>query len=95
MTKPGKVRRMETKYLIIGNSAGGIGAAEAIREVDREGSLTIVSEEPYPVYSRPLISKYLSGERTLDGMLYRPADFYQRNDITSVLGKAVRQLRLD
>jgi len=95
MSKPGKVRRMETKYLIIGNSAGGIGAAEAIREVDREGSLTIVSEEPYPVYSRPLISKYLSGERTLDGMLYRPADFYQRNGITSVLGKAVSQLGLD
>ena len=44
------------KYLIIGNSAGGIGAAEAIREVDEKGSMAIVSDEPYPVYSRPLIS---------------------------------------
>jgi len=85
---------METKYLIIGNSAGGIGAAEAIREVDRDGSLIIVSDEPYPAYSRPLISKYLSRERTLDRMLYRPANFYQQNDIISVLGKAVRQLSL-
>lgn len=26
------------KYLIIGNSAGGVGAMEAIREIDRDGS---------------------------------------------------------
>ena len=55
-----KTRALTTRYLIIGNSAGGIGAAEAIREIDREGQITIVSDEPYPCYSRPLISKYLS-----------------------------------
>ncbi len=66
---------MRSRYLIIGNSAGGIGAAEAIRQVDKGGTLTIVSDEPYPVYSRPLISKYLAGERKLDEMLYRPAHF--------------------
>ena len=48
-----------TRYLVIGNSAGGVGAAEAIREVDRRGPLTVVSEEPYPAYSRPQISRYL------------------------------------
>ena len=85
---------MQTEYLIIGNSAGGIGAAEAIREVDRNGSLTIVSDEPYPTYSRPLISKYVTGERTLDGMLYRPADFYSQNDVTPLLGREVKRLVL-
>jgi hypothetical protein len=40
------------KYLIIGNSAGGIGVAEAIRQVDWRGMLVIVSDEPYPAYSR-------------------------------------------
>ena len=58
---------VRTKYLIVGNSAGSIGAAEAIREVDKTGSLTIVSDEPYPTYSRPLISKHLTGARTLEG----------------------------
>lgn len=77
------------KYLIIGNSAGGIGAAEAIREIDRMGSIVIVSDEPYPAYSRPLISDYLAGEYTLDRMLFRPADFYEQNDIDMVLGKKV------
>ena len=44
------------KYLIIGNSAGGIGAVEAIRKVDTEGTIAIISDEEYHTYSRPLIS---------------------------------------
>ena len=80
------------KYLIIGNSAGGIGAAEAIREVDSTGSLTIISDEPYPVYSRPLISEYLGDGYSLERMLYRPADFYDKNSIDTLFGEKVVQL---
>ncbi len=86
---------METKYLLIGNSAGGIGAAEAIREVDKKGTLTVVSEEAYPAYSRPLISKYLAGETTLEEMLFRRADFYEKNDILLLSSKKVTGLELE
>lgn len=86
---------METQYLIIGNSAGGIGAAEAIRQVDETGPITIVSEEPYLAYSRPLISKYLAGEYTPDMMLLRHTDFYGEHNIATVLGKSVKSLELD
>ncbi|MDV2990079.1 MAG: FAD-dependent oxidoreductase [Dehalogenimonas sp.] len=77
---------MKTKYLIIGNSAGGIGAAEAIREIDPKGALTIVGEEPYAAYSRPLISKYVTGEYDPDGMRIRPAAFYDNKCIDLKLG---------
>jgi NAD(P)H-nitrite reductase large subunit len=80
------------KYLIIGNSAGGIGAAEAIRDVDKKGAITIVSDEPYPAYSRPLISEYLASRRPLEKMLFRPADFYEKNRIQTILGQKVEQL---
>jgi len=86
---------MQTKYLVIGNSAGGVGAAEAIRQVDKEGGLTIVSEERYPAYSRPLIAKYLSKERTLEGMLFRSSDFYDQNNILFLPGKKVTHVELD
>ena len=33
------------KYVIIGGSAGGIGAIEAIREVDPVGSIVVISDE--------------------------------------------------
>ena len=88
-------KAIRTEYLLIGNSAGGIGAAEAIREVDKRNSITIVSDEPYQAYSRPLISKYLAGERNVDEILFRPADFYSRNGIEHLLDKRVEHLSLD
>ncbi|MBI2329433.1 MAG: NAD(P)/FAD-dependent oxidoreductase [Chloroflexi bacterium] len=84
-----------TKYLIIGNSAGGIGAAEAIRQVDKVGTMTIVSDEPYPAYSRPLISEYLAERRPLERMLFRPSDFYEKNNIQAILGRKAEQLNSD
>jgi NAD(P)H-nitrite reductase large subunit len=87
-------KALKTEYLIIGNSAGGIGAAEAIREVNKESPLIILSDEPYPAYSRPLISEYLSCERTPEEMLFRTADFYEKNNIDLMLGKAVKSLDL-
>lgn len=83
---------IQTYYLIIGNSAGGIGAVEAIREVDKKGTVTVVSEETYQAYSRPLISEYLSNERNIDNMLLRPTDFHVKHDVDLILGKKVVQL---
>lgn len=85
---------MKTDYLIIGNSAGGIGAMEAIRQVDAEGSITVVSDEAYPAYSRPLISEYLAGERDIEGMLFRPLDFYERLQVETILVNGVVRLDL-
>ncbi len=86
---------MKTKYLIIGNSAGGIGAAEAIRGVDKNGTMVIVSDEPYPTYSRPLISEYLAKICSLEKMLFRPADFYEKNNISTLLGRKVKRLNIN
>ena len=41
------------KYVIIGNSAAAIGAVQGIRSVDRDGSITIITDEAYHTYSRP------------------------------------------
>jgi len=80
---------VKTEYLVIGNSAGGIGAAEAIRECDPSGRLLIVSDEPYPAYSRPLISEYLSRQRSLETMLFRSPGFYAQNRIDLLSGEHV------
>ncbi len=87
--------RNAVKYLIIGNSSGGIGAGEAIREVDRQSTMAIVSDEPYPAYSRPLISQYLTERCPLEKMLFRPADFYEKNNIQTILGQKVAELNVD
>jgi len=83
---------METKYLIIGNAAGGVGAIEGLRIADKDGGITIVSAEPYPAYSRPLIAEYLTGERDFDGLRYRPAGFYEKNKVATILGNGAAEL---
>jgi NAD(P)H-nitrite reductase large subunit len=50
-------------------------STEAIREIDRNSTLTVVSDEPYPAYSRVTISRYIAGERNFDKMRLRLPDF--------------------
>lgn len=68
--------------VIIGNSAAGIAAAEAIRHADRDREITILSDEPGPAYSRCLLSYYLAGKIGKDDLVFRGAEFYTRNRIT-------------
>jgi len=82
------------KYLIIGNSAGGIGAVEAVRELDGVGTMVIISDEPHPAYSRPLISEYLAERCPLGRMLFRPPDFYEKNSVETILGQKVVRLNI-
>ena len=76
-----------SKYVIIGGSAGGIGAVEAIREVDPVGELTVISEEPFPQYSRPMISEYVSREATLENMKYRGDQFWKKHNVQALTGR--------
>jgi NAD(P)H-nitrite reductase large subunit len=81
-----------TKYVIIGGSAGGIGAVEAIREVDPIGTLTVISEETVSQYSRPMISEYVSREATLDTMKYRGDQFWKNNNVQTLTGRTATKI---
>jgi NAD(P)H-nitrite reductase large subunit len=81
------------RYVIIGNCAAGISAVEAIRRQDREGPITVISDEANPPYCRCLISNYLAGDISRDKLLLRPHNFYKDNKIEALLGKKV--VRLD
>lgn len=67
------------QYLIIGNGVAATGCIEGIRSVDKEGKITVISEENHPVYCRPLISYYLENKTDIERMKYRDADFYEKN----------------
>lgn len=72
------------KYVIIGNSAAAIGAVQGIRSVDRDGSITIITDEAYHTYSRPLISYWLEGKVADDKIYYREPDFYEKNNVKTI-----------
>jgi len=78
--------RIDTKYLIIGNSTAAIAGIESIRSIDEHGGIILISSETERTYSRPLISYLLSGEIDEKNIFYRPADFYEKNKIRAFLG---------
>lgn len=57
------MKRDYPDYLIIGGSAAGMAAAQAIREKDPKGTITVLSEEPDMPYFRPLIPYVVTGKK--------------------------------
>jgi len=86
------------KYVIIGNSAAGIGAVEGIRATeaacaaDKRSEITVITNEPYHTYSRPLISYFLLGKVTEETMKYRGDNFYADNDVSLLSGVTVTKI---
>ena len=82
-------------YIIIGNSASGVAAIEAIRKYDEKSQITVISEESYTSYSRPLISYLLGKKVTLKMMPYREINFYKDNQVKLILNTKVTKLDLN
>jgi NAD(P)H-nitrite reductase large subunit len=80
------------KYVIIGNGAAGISAAGAIRKHDKKGSITVISDEPYAAYGRPLISYFIKGTVTQDKMPYKSPSFYEDYRIKTVFGQSAEKI---
>ena len=76
-------------YVIIGNSAAAVGGIEGLRSVDKEGKITVISDEPYHTYSRPLISYWLEGKVKDSNIYYRDKDFYDKNKCETIFGRTV------
>ncbi len=83
------------RIVIIGNSAAGVAAAEALRQRDKEIRISIVSKEPFLAYERPKILDFLEGKLKERQLYYCPQDFYKNNDIDLVLEREVVELNLN
>ena len=83
------------QYVVIGNGVAAVGCIEGIRSVDKDSKITVVSEENYPVYCRPLISYYLENKTDPERMNYRGADFYEKMGCDVFYGKKVIQINTD
>ncbi|MEK7208747.1 MAG: FAD-dependent oxidoreductase [Patescibacteria group bacterium] len=82
------------KYVIIGGGAAGVAAAEAIRQVDQNGSLTIVSDEEHALYSRVMLSKpnFFLGKIPFDQVYLKGDDWYRENRINFLGGQTASGL---
>src|SRR5665647_2235760 len=82
-------RHTNLDYVIIGNSAAGVAAAESIRKIDKKSKISIFTDEKYFNYSKPLITYFLSGKLDLEKTYFKDSGFYEKNDIDLRLGARV------
>lgn len=82
---------MGMRYLIIGNSAAGVFAAETIRGLDPKGKITMISQENSLPYSRCLTSYFLGKEIPEERMFIRSKNYYAETGI-EFRGQKVEQV---
>jgi len=69
-------------YLIIGNGVAGTTAAENIRKQDKEGNITVVTEEDLSFYYRVRLNEYISGDITEEQLIAKKERWYKDQNIT-------------
>jgi NAD(P)H-nitrite reductase large subunit len=78
-----------TRYVIIGGSAAGMSAAQAIRKTDPRGAVTVLSAETDAPYFRPLIPYLISGKKSAAEMMMAGRGPYVGENITVWTGAPV------
>jgi NADPH-dependent 2,4-dienoyl-CoA reductase/sulfur reductase-like enzyme/pSer/pThr/pTyr-binding forkhead associated (FHA) protein len=78
-----------TSYLIIGNGIAGVTAAEILRNEDSAADITVIADDPFPVYYRPALKDYLAGRVREDKLWARPNSFYQDHRIRFLSDRVV------
>src|SRR5574341_1818168 len=75
-------------HVIIGASAAGLAALEAIREVDKASAVTILCKEKGPLFSRVGLTHFLDGTVKVPGMNMRDPDYAKQMNATILTGVA-------
>ncbi len=79
-------------YLIVGNGVAGKKAAETIRNIDKTGSITIISEEKSNFYYRPQLPEFIAGKVTEKSLFARNDKFYTEKNIDLQLGVKAQKI---
>ena len=70
-----------SNYIVIGNGVAGATAAENIRKQDKEGNITMVTDEDFPFYYRVRLNEYISGDITEQGLIVKGEQWYKDQHI--------------
>lgn len=84
---------MAKKFLIIGTSAAGIGAAVKLRSLDDSIDITCITAEVEMPYNRCLLADFVAGEKSLTQVSTKTQEFFDQNRITLMLNS--RAVKID
>ena len=77
---------------MIGNGASGTYAAETIRKTDPEGEITLVTNEPYPLYNRVALPPFLRDEAKREKVFLRTPEQHAQKGIKLLVNTPITAL---
>ena len=81
------------EFLLIGGGMAAGNCARHLREQGAEGEILLVGREPDPPYNRPPLTKgYMVGKESRDEVAFRPADWYQGQQVEVLTRTSVTSL---
>jgi NAD(P)H-nitrite reductase large subunit len=80
------------RYLLIGNGAAGTYAAETIRKTDSDGEITLVTNEPYPLYNRVALPPFLRDEARREKVFLRTPEQHAQKGIKLLVNTPITML---
>jgi 3-phenylpropionate/trans-cinnamate dioxygenase ferredoxin reductase subunit len=84
---------MSQHLVIVGGGQAAAQAVQSLRQQSFAGPITLLSDEPYPPYQRPPLSKkYFAGELPRERLLLRPAAFYAEKGVSLEQNARVEEL---
>jgi len=92
LVKGTDMKRDYPNHLIIGGSAAGMAAAQAIRERDPKCWITVVSEEPDAPYFRPMIPYVVTGKKKAASIGLSGSGPYTAADVEVRIGERVESV---
>ena len=74
------------EYVILGSGRAAVSAAEAIRERDTSGSITMISAEKELPYTRPMLTKQMFAELGTNPFAFCEEEWFEKQRVRRVAG---------
>lgn len=75
-------------HVIVGASAAGMNAVMALRALDKDANITLISTDEQ-VYSRCILHHYIEGKRDVPALSFIEKDYIEQNNIRWLKGASV------
>ena len=85
----------EKSYVIIGNGVAGTTAAETLRKQDPNCSIHLLTNEPYPLYNRVSLPRFLQGKIVEQKVMVRDFAWHEQRNIHLVTETLVSSINTD
>lgn len=85
----------EKRYVIIGNGVAGTSAAEVLRKNDPNCSIHLLTNEPYPLYNRVSLPRFLQGVIVEQKVMIRDFAWHEQRNIQLITETVVTSINTD